>query len=72
MHHIEGNVAAQTAGRVGACHEMPMCEPSGGGTPSFHVGLNHGCLMYLVVKEGSAVLDDSSKFVKLNGGRKLK
>ena len=27
--------------------------------------------MYLVVKEGSAVLDDSSKFVKLNGGRKM-
>ena len=26
LHHSEGNVAARTAGRVRACHEMPMCE----------------------------------------------
>ena len=28
MHHKEENVAARKTGRVGACHEMPMCEPS--------------------------------------------
>ena len=27
MHHREGNLAGRTEERVGACREMPMCEP---------------------------------------------
>ena len=54
MQQRELNVAAQIAGRVGACHEMAVCEPGltnmksgplGRGTQSFDGVLNQGQLI---------------------------
>ena len=38
MYITKGNVAARTAGRVGACREMPMCEP---GVANTKTGQDH-------------------------------
>ena len=38
MHHRAENVAARTAGKVVACHEMPTCEP---GVTNTKTGQDH-------------------------------